>query len=369
MRVSTFLKPLSFIPALLLMYMIYSFSAQEGDTSSNLSYKVSYKIVQSADKLFDVGLEEYQVENWAYRINHVTRKLAHMTEYFLLAIAVAFPLYVYGVRGLLLLLVAGFICVAYAAGDEYHQTFVSDRSGCLRDVGIDSIGIFIGILVTRAIGWTGRKTIFRSADQAAKTRKERKRLARERRKLKKEQQRYYETERSYYPEDRDRKTSCEPESCRHDRAEHILYRPEENYGNRKTPERYERESSRKEQNSFRDRPDRYEQDPYRYRYEQDANRGRQDRFEYEQDPYRDRPDRYRHEQDANRDRQDWFGYEQDPYRDMPNRYGYEQDPARYEQDPYQESYTDQVSEESSDELSEDMPLAGLFHKKNQHRTR
>ena len=54
---------------------------------------------------------------------------------------------------------------------------------------------------------------------------------------------------------------------------------------------------------------------------------------------------------------------------MPNRYGYEQDPARYEQDPYQESYTDQVSEESSDELSEDMPLAGLFHKKNQHRTR
>ena len=43
--IKTLLKPLSFLPALMLMYMIYSFSAQPGEVSSALSYKVSYKIV------------------------------------------------------------------------------------------------------------------------------------------------------------------------------------------------------------------------------------------------------------------------------------------------------------------------------------
>ena len=41
MKISTFFKPLSFIPAILIMYMIYSFSAQPGEVSSSTSYKVS----------------------------------------------------------------------------------------------------------------------------------------------------------------------------------------------------------------------------------------------------------------------------------------------------------------------------------------
>ena len=82
MRIRTFLKPLSFVPALLLMYMIYSFSAQEGDLSSSVSYKASCVLVEAADSLFDIGLDDYQVSYYATRINGVTRKLAHMTEYF-----------------------------------------------------------------------------------------------------------------------------------------------------------------------------------------------------------------------------------------------------------------------------------------------
>ena len=51
--IRTLLKPLSFLPALMLMYMIYSFSAQPGEVSSEMSYKVSYKLVQTADYVFD----------------------------------------------------------------------------------------------------------------------------------------------------------------------------------------------------------------------------------------------------------------------------------------------------------------------------
>ncbi len=155
------LKPFSFLPAILLMYMIFTFSAQDGVTSSQLSYKVSYKIIETGGELLGADFEPWEIDNLATRFHGAVRKIAHMTEYFALAVAVAFPLYVYGLRGILLMIVAGFFCVAFACADEYHQSFIAGRSPSKRDVLIDSIGNFFGILVVRIVGWTGRKTIFR----------------------------------------------------------------------------------------------------------------------------------------------------------------------------------------------------------------
>ena len=50
------LKPLSFLPALLIMYMIFSFSSQTGTESSQLSFKVSQKLVQVGAKVLDKDL-------------------------------------------------------------------------------------------------------------------------------------------------------------------------------------------------------------------------------------------------------------------------------------------------------------------------
>lgn len=155
-----FLKPFSFLPAIFLMYMIFSFSAQDGTTSADLSYQVSYKIVEVGGEVLGADLQPWEVDQLATRFHTPVRKLAHMTEYFLLAISVAFPLYVYGLRGILLLIAAGAICVAFACGDEYHQAFVDGRGPSKRDVLIDSVGVFFGIVLVRIIGWTGRKTIF-----------------------------------------------------------------------------------------------------------------------------------------------------------------------------------------------------------------
>lgn len=147
------LKPLSFLPALAMMYIIYGFSAQDAGASGNLSYTVSYKIVEIGNEILDKGLDEIRIGDYAERIEYPVRKLAHMTEYFLLAVAVSFPFYVYGLRGVPLMLVAGFICVAFAAGDEYHQSFVAGRGPSVKDVGIDSIGAFFGILTVQLICW------------------------------------------------------------------------------------------------------------------------------------------------------------------------------------------------------------------------
>lgn len=154
------LKPLSFVPALCVMYLIYSFSAQAGTESGELSMKVSSKIVEIGAKLLDRELNAAQISQYAVGIHFLVRKMAHFSEYMLLGISVALPLYVYRVRGFWLVLAAGFFCVAFAGLDEYHQMFVAGRSPALKDVLIDSAGSITGIYITRICGFIGRKTVF-----------------------------------------------------------------------------------------------------------------------------------------------------------------------------------------------------------------
>lgn len=155
------LKPLSFVPAILVMYLIFVFSAQDGGQSARLSLKVSHKVVTVADRVLDKEWDEAQITYYTEKIHYYIRKTAHVTEYFVLAVSVAFPLYVYGMRGFLLVFVAGGFCVGFAGLDEYHQSFVAGRGPSVRDVAIDSLGIFPGIYLVRMVGFAGRKTIFR----------------------------------------------------------------------------------------------------------------------------------------------------------------------------------------------------------------
>ena len=154
------LKPLSFLPAIIMMYVIFNFSAQDGADSAALSHKVSVAIVEVTNMVLDKGWDDSMIAKKADEYHFYVRKLAHFTEYFLLAVSVAFPLYVYGMRGIWLVLFAGAFCVGFAFLDEYHQTFVSGRSPSTRDVFIDSCGSVLGIFVTRIVGFIGRKTIF-----------------------------------------------------------------------------------------------------------------------------------------------------------------------------------------------------------------
>lgn len=162
------LKPLSFIPAILMMYMIYSFSADSGVVSSGLSYKVSEQIVVTVDKVMKLELSSEELSYYKQRINYPVRKAAHMTEYACLAVAIAFPLYVYGVRGIGLMILTGTLCVSYAILDEYHQSFVAGRVAAKKDVAIDSIGVICGVIIVRIVGWTGRMTLFRPKKKGKK---------------------------------------------------------------------------------------------------------------------------------------------------------------------------------------------------------
>ena len=150
------LKPFSFLPALLVMYLIFSFSSQTGTESGNLSYKISHKIIVTADTVLDKNMSEEQIAYYTDKIHTPVRKLAHMSEYFVLAVCVSFPLYVYGLRGILLILFAGFISVGFACTDEFHQSFTG-RTAMVEDVVLDSCGVAAGCLVSSFLWRRGKK--------------------------------------------------------------------------------------------------------------------------------------------------------------------------------------------------------------------
>lgn len=155
------LKPLSFVPALCMLYLILYMSSQEGAASTTMSYQVSKTIVLAYNKIFSKGLSNEMLNELIYQIHPLIRKTAHFTEFFALAVTVAFPLYVYKIRGIFLIILGELFCVGVAFLDEYSQSFVFGRNPSYRDVMIDSAGAFCGILIAWIVCYIGRKTVFK----------------------------------------------------------------------------------------------------------------------------------------------------------------------------------------------------------------
>ena len=155
------LKPLSFVPAIVMMCIIFTFSEQDGATSSDLSFRVGVKVFTVVSEVMDKDWSREHIEDLSRKSQYYIRKTAHFTEYFALGVTVAFPLYVYGLRGIWLVLCAGGFCIGFAALDEYHQSFTAGRSPQKKDVFIDSCGVMVGVILTRIVCWFGRMTIFR----------------------------------------------------------------------------------------------------------------------------------------------------------------------------------------------------------------
>ena len=82
------------------------------------------------------------------RVDWNVRKAAHITEYALLAVlayrAVAFGGTTFRHRNVVLPFV---IAVAYAASDEYHQSFTASRGAAAADVTFDTFGVTIGLIL------------------------------------------------------------------------------------------------------------------------------------------------------------------------------------------------------------------------------
>lgn len=145
------IKWIVWIPAIIMMIIIFSFSNANSEKSSNLSGGIISNTLNFIDDTFSLGLEEQRKEELVEGLQTPIRKLAHMTEYMILAITFMFALYIDGLKGKRLIGVSLFLGIGYASLDEFHQLFIPGRSGEIRDVCVDTIGIILGILFYRIL--------------------------------------------------------------------------------------------------------------------------------------------------------------------------------------------------------------------------
>ncbi len=81
--------------------------------------------------------------------DRILRKGAHVLEYAVLAWLTGRAGMLSGMARGRALWLGALLAVAYAASDEYHQSFVPGRDGNALDVGIDAAGAVIGTLAYR----------------------------------------------------------------------------------------------------------------------------------------------------------------------------------------------------------------------------
>lgn len=134
---------LSAIAAVIWMTVIFLFSAQNGEDSSETSGGVV---------LFICSILNYSPSQIMLDImTTCVRKAAHMTEFGILGILVFNTLHCgFGsFRGIYPLAFA--VASLYAATDETHQLFINGRSGKFTDWIIDSTGIILWLFILWAV--------------------------------------------------------------------------------------------------------------------------------------------------------------------------------------------------------------------------
>lgn len=127
--------------------VIFLFSAQTSDESEGVSGSVAYRVVETYNEIFGKGFAPEKLLLYADNINYPVRKLAHMTEYAICAVLTYAAFAGYLKRDRRLYLWALLFTAFYALTDEIHQRFVSGRGPSFSDVGIDTIGGAIGLMI------------------------------------------------------------------------------------------------------------------------------------------------------------------------------------------------------------------------------
>ena len=137
---------LSLILVIVVMGMIFFFSAQTASQSGALSGRITTKVI----RLFLPGFDTLPLAEQTALRNTVglwIRKTAHFTEYALLGFSLI--LHLRQLRKKLCVKLPWFwawgIGTAYAVTDELHQGLVAGRHPAVTDVMIDSSGVLFGI--------------------------------------------------------------------------------------------------------------------------------------------------------------------------------------------------------------------------------
>ncbi len=131
---------------ILWMIIIFAFSNQKAKVSTGYSDSFINKTIVNIYKIFNSNPTEEEQNDIIETFTLPIRKLAHITEYFILGILVFLTLKEFNCRNIYIIIL---ICFLYAVSDEVHQLFIPGRSGSFIDVLIDSFGSTLSVLLLK----------------------------------------------------------------------------------------------------------------------------------------------------------------------------------------------------------------------------
>ena len=129
---------------ILVMAVIFAFSAMPGEESAQTSFRILKVLAAWIEDMSDANVTSALAQN----LHIIIRKVAHFSEYFLLGVTTYYAFkdrFLYDRKWFYITIIS--ICVLFAASDEIHQHYVPGRYGTPTDVLIDSAGALTGIAI------------------------------------------------------------------------------------------------------------------------------------------------------------------------------------------------------------------------------
>lgn len=126
---------------MLCMVIIFAFSMD----NSVQSTKKSEGVIIQVSSILGLDFNEKQQQHLIKFFFVPVRKAAHFFIYFVLGIALISFLREFSISVRKIILLSIFLAFLYACSDEFHQLFVSGRSGQFSDVLLDTLGASTGI--------------------------------------------------------------------------------------------------------------------------------------------------------------------------------------------------------------------------------
>ena len=126
-------------------YIIFNFSAQDGEKSGSISQKVTEFIVKVISKVKTMDITTQL--HWIHKLHPIIRKLAHFGVYTVVGFSVMGFMCTFDMRNIFKVLISFCVGLTYAISDEIHQYFTPGRNASVIDVCIDSAGVLVGIFI------------------------------------------------------------------------------------------------------------------------------------------------------------------------------------------------------------------------------
>lgn len=147
-RIRTFL----WIAVILWMAVIFAFSAQDSDASSDTSDPLVDSVMEG---FFGSGhgLSEFDIERLRSVLTFLVRKSGHFIEYAILGVLLCCAVSRYRIGIIKSAAISFSASSLYGVTDEIHQLFVSGRACRLFDVFVDSAGSLAGVTAATVILW------------------------------------------------------------------------------------------------------------------------------------------------------------------------------------------------------------------------